>query len=186
MNFQLTADQQTFRDSVLRLSEKHLKADARERAHAVEYPWDVARLFAANGLLGITIAEKDGGQGGSLMDAVLAIEAVASVCPRSADVIQAGNFGPVRVLAEYGTLENVIANAEGEASRFKQILVEYNRAPGVTRDRMYLETMQQIMTSTTKIFIDARAGTNLLYLPLDKLVQMIFLSFLLVSVRQQE
>ena len=51
MNFQLTADQQTFRDSVLRLSEKHLKADARERAHGVEYPWDVARLFAANGLL---------------------------------------------------------------------------------------------------------------------------------------
>ncbi len=103
MNFQLTADQQTFRDSVLRLSEKHLKADARERAHAVEYPWDVARLFAVNGLLGITIAEDDGGQGGSLMDAVLAIEAVASVCPRSADVIQAGSFGPIRVFAEYGT-----------------------------------------------------------------------------------
>ena len=103
MNFQLTADQQTFRDSVLRLSEKHLEAGARERAHAVEYPWDVARLFSANGLLGITIAEKDGGQGGSLMDAVLAIEAVASVCPRSADVIQAGSFGPIRVFAEYGT-----------------------------------------------------------------------------------
>ena len=103
MNFQLTADQQTFRDSVLRLSEKHLEAGARERAHAVEYPWDVARLFSANGLLGITIAEKDGGQGGSLMDAVLAIEAVASVCPKSADVIQAGSFGPIRVFAEYGT-----------------------------------------------------------------------------------
>ena len=103
MNFQLSADQQTFRDSVLRLSEKHLKAGARERAHAVDYPWDVARLCAANGLLGITIAEQDGGQGGSVMDAVLAIEAVASVCPRSADVIQAGSFGPIRVFAEYGT-----------------------------------------------------------------------------------
>jgi len=49
------------------------------------------------------IAEADGGQGGQLIDAVMAIETVASVCPRSADVVQAGNFGPIRVLAEYGT-----------------------------------------------------------------------------------
>jgi alkylation response protein AidB-like acyl-CoA dehydrogenase len=49
------------------------------------------------------MSEEDGGQGGTLMDAILAIETVAQVCPRSADVIQAGNFGPVRVLAEYGT-----------------------------------------------------------------------------------
>ncbi len=103
MNFLLTEDQQAFRTSVLRLSDKHLRAGARERAHALDYPWDVASLFAANGLLGITIAEKDGGQGGTLMDAVMAIEAVASVCPRSADVIQAGSFGPIRVFAEYGT-----------------------------------------------------------------------------------
>lgn len=103
MDFQLSSEQQTFRDSVLRLAERHLRAGARERAHAVEYPWDVAKLMADNGLLGITIAEADGGQGGSLMDAVLAIEAVASVCPRSADVIQAGSFGPIRVFAEYGT-----------------------------------------------------------------------------------
>jgi alkylation response protein AidB-like acyl-CoA dehydrogenase len=59
--------------------------------------------MGANGLLGLTIPEADGGQGGSLMDAILAIEAVASVCPRSADVIQAGSFGAIRVLAEYGT-----------------------------------------------------------------------------------
>ena len=86
-----------------RFHRKHLAAGARERAHAPEYPWDVAKLMAKQGLLGITIAEADGGQGGTLMDAVLAIEAVASVCPRSADVIQAGNFGPIRVLAEYGS-----------------------------------------------------------------------------------
>jgi alkylation response protein AidB-like acyl-CoA dehydrogenase len=61
--------------------------------------------MAAQKLLGITIAETDGGQGGALIDAVIAIEAVASVCPRSADVVQAGNFGPIRVLAEYGTPE---------------------------------------------------------------------------------
>jgi alkylation response protein AidB-like acyl-CoA dehydrogenase len=61
--------------------------------------------MAEQGMLGITMPEADGGQGGTLMDAVLAIEAIASVCPRSADVIQAGNFGPIRVLAEYGTPE---------------------------------------------------------------------------------
>ena len=55
--------------------------------------------MAKQGLLGITIPEADGGQGGTLMDAVLAIETVALVCPRSADVVQAGNFGPIRVLA---------------------------------------------------------------------------------------
>jgi alkylation response protein AidB-like acyl-CoA dehydrogenase len=103
MNFQLTPEQTEFRDAVARFADKHLRAGARERAHNPDYPWDVARLMAAQGLLGITMREEDGGQGGSLMDAVLAIEAVAAVCPRSADVIQAGSFGPVRVFAEYGT-----------------------------------------------------------------------------------
>ncbi|MFO1195671.1 MAG: acyl-CoA dehydrogenase family protein [Burkholderiaceae bacterium] len=103
MNFQLTPEQEEFRGAVRRFAERHLKAGARERARAVEYPWDVAKLMAAQGLLGITIPEADGGQGGSLMDAVIAIETVASVCPRSADVVQMGNFGPVRVFAEYGT-----------------------------------------------------------------------------------
>ena len=103
MNFQLTEDQKTFQDSVRKFAERHLRAGARERAHATEYPWDVAKLMADNGLLGITIAEKDGGQSGTLMDAVIAIETIASVCPRSADVVQAGSFGPIRVFAEYGT-----------------------------------------------------------------------------------
>ena len=103
MNFQLAEDQQTFKDSVLKFAERHLRAGARERAHATEYPWDVAKLMAENGLLGITIKEADGGQSGSLMDAVIAIETIASVCPRSADVVQAGSFGPIRVFAEYGT-----------------------------------------------------------------------------------
>jgi alkylation response protein AidB-like acyl-CoA dehydrogenase len=61
--------------------------------------------MAAQGLLGITIGEADGGQGGSLIDAVIAIEEVAAACPRSADVVQAGNFGPIRVLAEYASAE---------------------------------------------------------------------------------
>ena len=53
--------------------------------------------------MGITIPEKDGGVGGTLMDAVIAIEQVALVCPRSADVVQFGNFGPIRTFAEYAT-----------------------------------------------------------------------------------
>ena len=103
MNFELTAEQQQFRDAVHGFAERHLRAGALARAHNPEHPWDVARLMAEQGLLGITIPEKDGGQGGTLMDAIIAIETVAQVCPRSADVIQAGNFGAIRVLAEYGT-----------------------------------------------------------------------------------
>lgn len=103
MDFRFTPEQQQFRDSVRGFAEKHLKAGALQRAHQTEHPFDVAKLMAEQGLMGIAFPEADGGQGGSLMDAILAIEAVTEACPRSADVIQAGNFGPVRVLAEYGT-----------------------------------------------------------------------------------
>ncbi len=105
MDFKLTTEQQQFRDAVSGFANKHLKAGALARAHQAEHPWDVARLMAEQGLMGIAFPEADGGQGGSLMDAILAIEAVTEACPRSADVIQAGNFGPVRVLAEYGTAD---------------------------------------------------------------------------------
>jgi alkylation response protein AidB-like acyl-CoA dehydrogenase len=103
MDFTLTSEQAQFHDSVLRFAKNELAKGALERAHAPGYPWDIAKRMAAQGLLGITIPEGDGGQGGTLIDAVLAIEAVASVCPRSADVVQAGNFGPIRVLAQYGS-----------------------------------------------------------------------------------
>jgi len=105
MDFRLTEEQRLFADSVRGFAQKHLAAGAVDRAHDPAHPFDVARLMAKQGLLGITMPEADGGQGGTLTDAVIAIEAVASVCPRSADVIQAGNFGPVRVLAEFGTPE---------------------------------------------------------------------------------
>ena len=103
MDFRFTPEQEQFRQSVLGFSNRHLAKGAHARAHATEYPWDVAKRMAQQGLLGITLAEADGGQGGTLLDAVIAIETVASVCPRSADVVQAGNFGPIRVLAEYGS-----------------------------------------------------------------------------------
>ncbi len=63
-----------------------------------------------------------------------------------------------------------VATAQGDAERFKQVVAEYQKAPAVTRERMYLETMQQIFTNTSKIMVDARTGNNLLYLPLDKLI----------------
>ncbi|RVQ69659.1 acyl-CoA dehydrogenase [Croceicoccus ponticola] len=103
MDFNLTDEQAMFRDSVAGISERNLRDGALARAHDPEYPWDVAEQMADAGLLGITVPESDGGVGGTLMDAVIAIEEVAKACPRSADVIQAGNFGAIRVLAQYGT-----------------------------------------------------------------------------------
>ena len=103
MDFTLSDEQKMFCDSVRGFAEKNLASGALARAHQEEHPWDVSKLIAEQGLMGIAMKEEDGGQGGTLMDAILAIETVAQVCPRSADVIQAGNFGPVRVLAEYGT-----------------------------------------------------------------------------------
>lgn len=105
MDFQLTEQQRYYKDTVRKLSQKHLAPGAVARANADAYPWDVSKLLADNGLLGITISEEDGGQGGTLFDAVLAIEEVALACPRSADVIQAGNFGAIRTFSEYATPE---------------------------------------------------------------------------------
>ena len=64
-----------------------------------------------------------------------------------------------------------VARAEGDARRFSAIAGEYVKAPGVTRERLYIETMEQVYSNTTKIFVDQKAGNNLLYLPLDKLVR---------------
>ncbi len=65
----------------------------------------------------------------------------------------------------------IVAQAQGDAQRFKSVLAEYQKAPQVTRDRMYLETMQQIYSNVSKVMVDSRQGSNLLYLPLDKIMQ---------------
>jgi membrane protease subunit HflK len=70
-----------------------------------------------------------------------------------------------------GYAARVVAQAEGDAERFKSVLTEYQKAPGVTRDRLYIDTMQQVYSNVTKVMVDARQGSNLLYLPLDKLIQ---------------
>lgn len=70
-----------------------------------------------------------------------------------------------------GYKARMVATAQGDAARFSQIEVEYSKAPEVTRQRLYIDTLQQIYANTTKIMIDAKGGGNLLYLPLDKLMQ---------------
>lgn len=66
--------------------------------------------------------------------------------------------------------EEVVARAEGEASRFVQLQAEYSKAPVVTRERMYLDTLQTVMSSSTKVLMDVEGGNNIMYLPLDKLM----------------
>ena len=66
----------------------------------------------------------------------------------------------------------IVAQAQGDSQRFKSVLAEYQKAPQVTRDRMYIDAMQEIYSNVTKIMVDSKQGSNLLYLPLDKLMQM--------------
>jgi membrane protease subunit HflK len=69
--------------------------------------------------------------------------------------------------------ERIVAQAEGDAQRFKTILPEYQKAPQVMRDRMYTDTMQQIYGNVTKVLVDSKQGANMLYLPLDKIMQQV-------------
>ena len=101
IDFLLTESQQMFRDSVSRFAQKELADGAVQRARDGTFPADVVQQIVDAGLIGILIPESDGGHGGELIDAILAIQEVAHVCPRSADVVQAGNFGAIRTFAEY-------------------------------------------------------------------------------------
>jgi len=81
-----------------------------------------------------------------------------------------GTSARLREEAE-GYKSRVVAQAEGDAQRFNSVLSEYQKAPAVTRDRMYIDTMQTIYSNVSKVMIDTRSNSNLLYLPLDKLLQ---------------
>lgn len=105
MDFRLDEDQRAFAAAVRDFARSELKDSAVELAHQPGYPWDVARLLGKNHLLGLTLTEEDGGQGASLMDAVIAIQEVAYASPKAADIVQAGSFGAIRTLAEYATPE---------------------------------------------------------------------------------
>ena len=88
------------------------------------------------------------------------------------DVIPKARGTAARLMEEAeGYRQRLIAMAEGDASRFKQLNAEYAKAPEVTRSRLYLETMQQVYSNTSKVMVDAKGQGNLLYLPLDKLMQ---------------
>ena len=88
------------------------------------------------------------------------------------DVIPRASGTAARLIQEsQGYKLSVIANAEGDASRFKQVLVEYEKATTVTRERMYLDMMQQVMGNISKVMVDQKSGNSLLYLPLDKLME---------------
>ncbi|MDY0747083.1 FtsH protease activity modulator HflK [Paucibacter sp. R3-3] len=83
-----------------------------------------------------------------------------------------GKAAQLREQAE-GYKQSVVAQAEGDADRFKSVLTEYQKAPAVTRDRMYVDTMQSVYSNVTKVMVDTQKNSNLLYLPLDKIVQQV-------------
>jgi membrane protease subunit HflK len=89
------------------------------------------------------------------------------------DVVPKARGVAARLIEEAnGYRQSVMSTAQGDAARFTQVLAEYQKAPGVTRERIYLETMQQILGATSKVLVDQKAGQNLLYLPLDRIMQM--------------
>ena len=90
----------------------------------------------------------------------------------AADVIPKAQGAAARLTEEaQGYRSRVIAQAEGDGQRFRSVLAEYQKAPQVTRDRLYIETMQSVYSNVSKVMVDSRNGSNLLYLPLDKLIQ---------------
>ena len=86
-------------------------------------------------------------------------------------VPEARGQAQARIRNAEGYLLEVIANAEGEVGRFTQLLEEYEKAPKVTRDRMYIDAMQSVLSNTTKVMIDVDNGNNLMLLPLDQMMQ---------------
>ena len=91
----------------------------------------------------------------------------------SNDVIPKARGTAARLMQEAeGYKQRTVANAQGEAQRFKDVLVEYRKAPAVTRDRLYIDMMQQVLSSTSKVIVDQKSGSNMLFLPLDKILQM--------------
>ncbi len=88
------------------------------------------------------------------------------------DILPRARGGAARVREEAnGYKASVIAKSEGDAARFDQLLTEYELAPEITRKRLYLESMESVLSSTNKVLLDAEGGNSLMYLPLDKLIQ---------------
>ncbi len=129
MDFELTEEQKMLQKMSRDLAEKHFKEKAFTWHKRGEYPWENAKILAQHNLMGLRIPEEDGGSGGSLMDAVVAMEQITSVCPNSGDIFHAGNFGAIqhivflgskelkkKVLVKLLSGENVISTAMSEAN----------------------------------------------------------------------
>src|SRR3546814_21014469 len=101
MDFNLSEEYQAFSDSVARFAQDKLAPGALDRAHSSQYPWETAQLLAEQGLLGIVFPEEDGGQGVSLMNAVLAIQQLALSCTNISAIVPAGHFGLIRPFFAY-------------------------------------------------------------------------------------
>ena len=86
-------------------------------------------------------------------------------------VPEARGQAQARIREAEGYKLEVVANAEGEVDRFNKLLDEYQKAPEVTRDRLYLDALQSVLSNSTKIMVDVEGGNNLLYLPLDKIME---------------
>lgn len=88
------------------------------------------------------------------------------------EVVPKARGGSARLRAEAEAYkEQVISRAEGEANRFRQLVAQYEKAPEVTRERLYLETMESVLSNSSKVIVDSKSSNQLLYLPLDKLIQ---------------
>ena len=145
MEFSPTEEQAMFREAVSRFAQEHLAPGAQARAQVHDFPWDVARLMAGQGLLGITIAADDGGQGGTLMDAVIAVEEVARFCPSSVDLVHAGSFGAIRTLAAFGSPEQ-------KKHIYEAVGLDWEWVQGAFMEAMTDANIREEMQESTNIF----------------------------------
>jgi alkylation response protein AidB-like acyl-CoA dehydrogenase len=103
MNFQLTEEQSEIQKWAKGLAEEKFSEKAYTWVKNGEIPWENAKILSEHGLMGLTLSEEDGGQGGTLLDALIVMEELAKVCPSTADMFQVGNFGAIRQVAAYGS-----------------------------------------------------------------------------------
>lgn len=105
MDFNLTNEQSELQKWARSFAKEKFSEKAYTWVRNQEVPWENAKVLAEHGLMGMTLSEEDGGQGMSLMDAIIVMEEVAKVCPSTADMLQVGNFGAIRQLAAFGSRE---------------------------------------------------------------------------------
>lgn len=105
MDFDFTAEQKALAQLVHSLATKRLAGEALRRAHEPGYAWDASKILADHSLLGFALPVEVGGQGAGLLDAVIALQETAKICPKSGDVIQATSFGAIQTLVQHGSSE---------------------------------------------------------------------------------